>query len=75
MSNMDAIVAGTSNAAKLLGWDKKVGSLTTGKWAGGEPGWTGRALHDAEFVRRRRDRSQYRQRIRRCGSSDEDRDA
>ncbi|HVI70363.1 MAG TPA: amidohydrolase family protein, partial [Pyrinomonadaceae bacterium] len=33
MSNMDAIVAGTSSAAKLLGWDKKVGSLTTGKWA------------------------------------------
>ena len=33
MSNMDAIVAGTMNAAKLLGWDKKVGSLTAGKWA------------------------------------------
>ena len=33
MSNMDAIVAGTSNGAKLLGWDKKVGSLTPGKWA------------------------------------------
>jgi imidazolonepropionase-like amidohydrolase len=33
MSNMDAIVAGTSNAAKLLGWDKKVGSLTAGRWA------------------------------------------
>ncbi|HZM98145.1 MAG TPA: amidohydrolase family protein, partial [Pyrinomonadaceae bacterium] len=33
MSNMDAIVAGTSNAAKLLGWDKKLGSLTPGKWA------------------------------------------
>jgi imidazolonepropionase-like amidohydrolase len=33
MSNMDAIIAGTLNAAKLLGWDKKVGSLTTGKWA------------------------------------------
>lgn len=33
MSNMDAIVAGTSNAAKLLGWDKRVGSLTAGKWA------------------------------------------
>jgi len=33
MSNMDAIVAGTSSGAKLLGWDKKVGSLTTGKWA------------------------------------------
>ena len=33
MSNMDAIVAGTMNAAKLLGWDKRVGSLTAGKWA------------------------------------------
>jgi imidazolonepropionase-like amidohydrolase len=28
MSPMDSIVAGTSNAAKLLGWDKKLGSLT-----------------------------------------------
>jgi len=33
MSNMDAIVAGTSSGARLLGWDKKLGSLTTGKWA------------------------------------------
>jgi imidazolonepropionase-like amidohydrolase len=33
MSNMDAIVAGTLNAAKLLGWDKHLGSLATGKWA------------------------------------------
>jgi imidazolonepropionase-like amidohydrolase len=33
MSPMDAIVAGTSSGAKLLGWDKKVGSLTAGKWA------------------------------------------
>ena len=33
MSNMDAIVAGTSNGAKLLGWEKKVGTLTAGKWA------------------------------------------
>jgi len=33
MSNMDAIVAGTMNGAKLLGWDKRVGSLTAGKWA------------------------------------------
>ena len=33
MSAMDSIVAGTSNAAKLLGWEKKLGSLTTGKWA------------------------------------------
>ena len=33
MSNMDSIVAGTLNAAKLLAWDKHLGSLTTGKWA------------------------------------------
>lgn len=33
MSNMDAIVAGTSSNAKLLGWEKNVGSLTPGKWA------------------------------------------
>ena len=33
MSNMDAIVAGTSNNAKLLGWEKRIGSLTAGKWA------------------------------------------
>ena len=33
LSNMDAIVAGTLNGAKLLGWEKKAGSLTTGKWA------------------------------------------
>jgi imidazolonepropionase-like amidohydrolase len=33
MSNMDAIVAGTMNGAKLLGWDTRLGSLTVGKWA------------------------------------------
>src|SRR5947207_1186577 len=33
ISNMDAIKAGTLNGAKLLGWDKNLGSLTTGKWA------------------------------------------
>lgn len=33
MSNMDSIVAGTLNGAKLLGWDKNLGSLTVGKWA------------------------------------------
>ena len=32
MSNMDAIVT-TLNSAKLLGWDKNVGSLAVGKWA------------------------------------------
>src|SRR5499427_2455117 len=33
MSNMAAIIAGTNNAARLLGWDKNLGTLTTGKWA------------------------------------------
>jgi imidazolonepropionase-like amidohydrolase len=33
MSPMQSIVAGTSNAAKLLGWDRNVGTLTSGKWA------------------------------------------
>ena len=33
MTNMEAIRAGTLNGAKLLGWDKNVGSLTPGKWA------------------------------------------
>jgi imidazolonepropionase-like amidohydrolase len=33
MSNMDAIVAATSSAAKLLGWEKNIGTLTPGKWA------------------------------------------
>src|SRR6266404_1251876 len=33
MSPMDAIIAGTMNGAKLLGWDKNLGSITVGKWA------------------------------------------
>ena len=33
MTPMQAIVAGTSSAAKLLGWDRNVGTLTAGKWA------------------------------------------
>ena len=33
MTPMQAIVAGTLNGARLLGWDNKVGSLTVGKWA------------------------------------------
>jgi imidazolonepropionase-like amidohydrolase len=33
MSNMAALVAATSGAAKLLGWEKNVGSLAPGKWA------------------------------------------
>jgi imidazolonepropionase-like amidohydrolase len=33
MGNMDAIKAGTINAATLLGWDKNVGSIAVSKWA------------------------------------------
>jgi imidazolonepropionase-like amidohydrolase len=33
MSPMESIMAGTMNGAKLLGWDKNLGSLTPGKWA------------------------------------------
>jgi len=33
MTQMQSIVAGTSNAARLLGWDKNLGTLATGKWA------------------------------------------
>jgi imidazolonepropionase-like amidohydrolase len=33
LTPMQALVAGTSNAAKLLGWEKKVGTLTSGKMA------------------------------------------
>jgi imidazolonepropionase-like amidohydrolase len=33
MSNMDAILAATRNASKLLGWDKNLGTVTPGKWA------------------------------------------
>src|SRR5204863_1757997 len=32
LTNMQAIQAGTLNGARLLGWDKNLGSLTTGKW-------------------------------------------
>ncbi len=33
MTPMQSIVAGTMSGAKLLGWDKQIGSLATGKWA------------------------------------------
>jgi imidazolonepropionase-like amidohydrolase len=33
LSPMEALVAGTLNGARLLGWDKQLGSLTAGKWA------------------------------------------
>ena len=33
MTPMQAIVAGTTNAAKLMGWERNAGSLEAGKWA------------------------------------------
>jgi imidazolonepropionase-like amidohydrolase len=33
MPPMDAVVAGTMGGARLLGWDKRIGSLTPGKLA------------------------------------------
>jgi imidazolonepropionase-like amidohydrolase len=33
LTPMQSIVAGTSSAAKLLGWDKQIGTLAPGKWA------------------------------------------
>jgi imidazolonepropionase-like amidohydrolase len=33
LTPMQAIVAGTMGSAKLLGWEKDVGSLSVGKWA------------------------------------------
>ncbi len=33
LTPMQSIVAGTSNAARLLGWDRTLGTIATGKWA------------------------------------------
>ena len=33
LTPMESITAGTMNGAKLLGWDKNLGSLNPGKWA------------------------------------------
>ena len=33
MRPMDAIVAATMGGARLLGWEKRLGSITSGKWA------------------------------------------
>jgi imidazolonepropionase-like amidohydrolase len=33
LTPMESIIAGTMNGAKLLGWDKNLGSITAGKWA------------------------------------------
>ena len=55
MSNMDSIVAGTLNGAKLLGWDKHLGSLQAGKWAdivavSGDPVADIHAMQNVTFV-------------------------
>lgn len=55
MSNMDSIIAGTLNGAKLLGWDKHLGTLQPGKWAdivavSGDPLADIHALQDVMFV-------------------------
>jgi imidazolonepropionase-like amidohydrolase len=55
MRPMDAIVAGTMSAAKLLGWDKNIGSLTVGKYAdmvavAGNPLENIKTMENAVFV-------------------------
>jgi imidazolonepropionase-like amidohydrolase len=55
MTPMQVIVAGTSNAAKLLGWQDRVGTLATGRLAdvvavAGDPTQNVRTLETAVFV-------------------------
>lgn len=55
LSPMEAIVAGTANAAKLLGWEDQVGRLAPGLWADivavpGNPLQDVTALERASFV-------------------------
>ncbi len=55
MTPMDAIVAGTLNAAKLLGWEKNLGTLEAGKLAdvvavAGDPLRDIRSMERAVFV-------------------------
>src|SRR5436190_8756404 len=55
MSNMEAIVAGTLNGARLLGWDKNLGTLQVGKWAdivavAGDPSTDIKAMLNVTFV-------------------------
>ena len=55
MSPMQAIVAGTQNSAKLLGWDNRVGTLAAGKLADivavpGDPLADIRAMERPSFV-------------------------
>src|SRR5215207_422767 len=55
LTPMQAITAGTSSGAKLLGWERDVGSLERGKWAdvvavAGDPTKDIRAMERAVFV-------------------------
>lgn len=52
LTPMQALVAGTSNAAKLLGWEKKVGTLASGRYADivAVPGDPLRDIHATERV-------------------------
>jgi imidazolonepropionase-like amidohydrolase len=55
MTPMQSIVAGTSNAAKLLGWEGRIGSLASGKLADivavpGDPTKDIHAMEKASFV-------------------------
>ncbi|HEU4630733.1 MAG TPA: amidohydrolase family protein [Gemmatimonadaceae bacterium] len=55
LTPMQAIVAGTSSAAKLLGWERDVGTLAAGKWAdvvavAGDPTRDVGALEHVVFV-------------------------
>lgn len=55
LTPMEAIVAGTSSAAKLLGWEARIGTLAAGKLAdvvavAGDPTANVRTLEQATFV-------------------------
>jgi len=55
MTPLEGIQTGTINAADLMGWSKKVGTLETGMWAdviavSGDPLKDVRVLQSVEFV-------------------------